>query len=91
MPDVLRGEDHQSPRDEARILAGLDHPREPVQTGVDVGAADALDERRQYVVVLVVAVAQGAQRDRDLRVIERDEVASLSAASAAATSSDVSA
>ncbi len=72
MPDVLRGEDHEPPRDEARVLAGLDHPREPVEAGVDVGAADALDERRQDVVVLVVAVAQRAQRERGLGVVERD-------------------
>ena len=61
-PDVLRREDHEPARDEARVLAGLEHPREPVEPGVGIGAADALDERRHDVVVLVVAVAERAQR-----------------------------
>ena len=32
--DVLRGEAHQPARDVERILAGLDHPRQPVDRGV---------------------------------------------------------
>ena len=70
--DVLRREDHEPPRDEARVLARGEHAREPVEAGVDVGAADALDERREHVVVLVVAVAQRAQRERGLGVGQRD-------------------
>ena len=66
--DVLRREDHQPAGDEARVLARFEHAREPVEPGVDVGAADALDERREHVVVLVVAVAQRAQRERGLGV-----------------------
>ena len=51
--DVLAGQDHQPPRDEARVLARLDHPGQVVQRGVDVGAADRLDEGADHVVVLV--------------------------------------
>ncbi len=58
--DVFRRQDHESPSDEARVLPCGDHAREPVEAGVDVGATDALDERRQHVVVLVVAVAECA-------------------------------
>ena len=90
--DVLRREDHEPARDEARVLPRLEHAGEPVETGVDVGPADALDERREHVVVLVVAVAERTQRQRGLGVGEGDRVGDpTSAASAAATSSDVSA
>ena len=50
------------------VLAGFEHAREPVEPGVEIGAADALDERGDDVVVLVVAVAQRAQRQRGLGV-----------------------
>ena len=57
------------------VLARLEHAGEPVEAGVDVRAADALDERGDDVVVLVVAVAQRAHRERGLGVLERDRVA----------------
>ena len=56
-PDVLAREDHEPARDEARVLARLEHAREPVEARVGIGAADRLDERGDDVVVLVVAVA----------------------------------
>ena len=91
-PDVLGREDHEPARDEPGVLARFEHAGEPVEAGVDVGAADALDERREHVVVLVVAVAQRAQREGGLGVLERDRSARpASTASAVATSSDVSA
>ena len=71
-PDVFGGQDHQPSGDEPRVLARRDHPGQPVQAGVDVGTADALDERRQDVVVLVVAVAECSQRERRFRVREGD-------------------
>ena len=51
--DVLAGQDHQPAGDEARVLPGLDHPRQVVQRRVGVGAAHRLDERADHVVVLV--------------------------------------
>ena len=36
--DVLAGEDHHPAGDEAGILAGLEHPGQPVDGGVGVGA-----------------------------------------------------
>ena len=51
--DVLRRRDDQAPRDEHDVLAGLEHARHPVDGGVGVAAAHALDERRDDVVVLV--------------------------------------
>ena len=66
--DVLGREDHEAAGDVARVLTGFEHPREPVEPGVGIGAADALDERGDDVVVLVVAVAQRAQRERRLGV-----------------------
>jgi hypothetical protein len=71
-PNVLRGQDHEPARDEARILARGHHAREPVEAGIDVRTADALDERGEHVVVLVVAVAERAQRERRFAVGERD-------------------
>ena len=44
--DVLGGEDHEPPGDEAGILARLQHAGQPVQARVGVGAPDALDEPR---------------------------------------------
>ena len=73
-PDVLGREDHEPARDEARVFARFDHAREPVEPGVGIGAADRLDERGDDVVVLVVAVAQAAQRERGFGVVERDRV-----------------
>ena len=63
------GQDHQPPRDEPRVLAGLDHAREVVQRRVDVAAPDALDERAGDVVVLVAVavVADGGPVDRASR------------------------
>ncbi len=43
--DVLAGEDDEAAGDEAGVLAGLEHAGQPVEGGVGVGAADALDER----------------------------------------------
>ena len=54
--DVLGGEDDHAPGDEQRILAGLEHPRQPVDGGVGVGAAQTLDEGGDDVVVLFAAL-----------------------------------
>ena len=75
--DVLGREDHEAARDVARVLAGFDHAREPVEARIGIRAADRLDERGDDVVVLVVAVAQAAERERGFRVGERDRVAAV--------------
>src|SRR5439155_9688192 len=51
--DVLAGVHHHPPGDVARILARLQHPGQPEQGGVGIRAPDALDERRDDVVVVV--------------------------------------
>ena len=51
--DVFGGEDHHAPGDEQRIFAGLEHAHHPVERGVGVAAAHALDKRGDDVVVLV--------------------------------------
>jgi len=51
--DVLTGQDHDAARDEHRILTRVDHAHEPVERGIGIGPAHALDERRDRVVVLV--------------------------------------
>ena len=97
--DVLGGRDHEPAGDEARVLPRLDHARQVVQRGVDVGAADRLDERADHVVVLVALAVVAQQRavDRLRDVVVRDDRASSSAArsadaaAAAAASSAVSA
>ena len=60
--DVLAGQDHQPPGDEARVLARLDHPGQVVQGGVDVAAAHALDQRARDVVVLVAGPVVAGRR-----------------------------
>ncbi len=54
--DVLGGEDHHAPRDEERILAGLEHAHEPVDRRVGIAVAQALDERGDDVVVLLAGL-----------------------------------
>ncbi len=54
--DVLGGEDHHPPHDEARVLSALQHHREVVQRGVRVRAAGRLDPGRGVVVVLVAGL-----------------------------------
>ena len=63
--DILAGEDDHAPEDETRLLAGVDHPRHPVERRVGVGAAQALDERADGVVVDVafLVVEHGAALD----------------------------
>ena len=51
-PDVLRGQDHQTPGQEPRLLAPGQHPRQVVDRGVGVAAADRFDEGRNDIVVL---------------------------------------
>ena len=73
-PDVLAGQDHQPPGDEARVLPRLDHPGQVVQRGVGVGAADRLDEGAGHVVVLVAlpVVAHGGLVDGGLGGLQVD-------------------
>ena len=59
LPDVLGRGDDQAPDDEPRVLAGGDHRGQPVQRGVGVVAAEALDERRHRVVVAVAGAVVG--------------------------------
>src|SRR2546421_8272528 len=49
--DVLGGEDRDAPRDETRVFAGFEHPRDPVDGGVGVGAAHGFDEGGGGIVV----------------------------------------
>ena len=51
--DVLGREDHHAPRDEQRVLAGLEHAHQVVERRVGIAAAHALDERGDDVVVLL--------------------------------------
>ena len=62
--DVFAGQDDQSAGDEPGVLADVEHPGQPVQTGIGIGAPDALDEGAGHVVVGIAAVTQrlGAQR-----------------------------
>ena len=59
VPDVLGRADDQPPGDEPRVLTGGDHRREPVQRRVRIVAAEALDERRDGVVVPVAGPVVG--------------------------------
>ena len=70
--DVLRRADDQPPGDELGVLAGGDHRGQPVQGGVGVVAAEALDERRRGVEVPVAGpvVAEDALLRRGLDVLE---------------------
>ncbi len=63
---------HQTPRDEAGVLTGLDHPGQVVQGGVHVGAADGLDQGTGDVVVLV-AVAVVLHRGPVDRLLQRGQ------------------
>jgi hypothetical protein len=73
---VLGGEDHHPAGDEARVLTGLEHHREVVDSRVRVPATHGLDEGGRVVVVLV-AGAVVPQRTRaggvgDVTLVDRD-------------------
>ena len=72
VPDVLGCADDEPPGDELRVLAGRDHRGEPIEGGVGVVAAQALDEGGHRVVVAVAGpvVAEHALLGRDLDVLE---------------------
>ena len=70
--DVLTGEDDHPPGDEPGILAGLEHPGQPVDRGVGVGTPHRLDERAHDVVVIVAAVAECTRAERLFDVMEFD-------------------
>ena len=71
--DVLGGEDDHAAGDEARVLAALQHHRQVVERGVDVGAAGRLDPGRDEVVV-AVALAVVVERLALQRVLDRGDV-----------------
>ncbi len=74
--DVFRGEDDDPAGDEARVLPRLDHAGQVVEGGVGVGAAHALDEGADDVVVLVAlaVVADGGLVDGLLHHLDGDVV-----------------
>ena len=54
--DVLRGEHDHPPHDELGVLAGVQHQMQPEEGGVRVRSAQALDEGRDDVVVLIAGL-----------------------------------
>jgi hypothetical protein len=75
--DVLRGQDDQPAGDEVDVLPRLQHAGQPVDGGVGVAAAHALDQRRDDVVVHVAGpvVEQVPVLHRPLDRLGRDGVA----------------
>uniref|UniRef100_A0A8W7PIM2 Uncharacterized protein n=1 Tax=Anopheles coluzzii TaxID=1518534 RepID=A0A8W7PIM2_ANOCL len=84
-PDIFARHPHHAPADVARILAGRNHARRPVQGGVVVRGADGFVQRGYDVVVLVAlpivqqvrflqTLAHILQRDGDERIGERAAV-----------------
>ena len=74
--DVLGREAHQPPRDVQRILAGLEHARQPVDRRVGIAVAHRLVQRRDQVVVLLAASCRRGARGAGcvcstLRQVER--------------------
>ena len=70
--DVFRRCDHHAPRDELRVLAAVDHPREPVERRVGGSASPhRFDERGDHVIVhvLVLVVGQRAVRHGGAHVV----------------------
>ena len=90
--NVFRGADDHAASDETRILAGLQHPRQPVDGSVGVAAAHALDEGAGNVVMGVAAavVVEGLALNRVLSGL-RVMVGGCSTADSTATSSAFSA
>ncbi len=71
--DVLGGEDDHPTGDEARVLAPLQHHRQVVEGGIDVGAAGRLDPGGDEVVV-AVTIAVVVERLALQRVLDRGDV-----------------
>jgi hypothetical protein len=51
--DIFRRANHDAARDEARVFAGVNHLRQPVERGVGIAAAHGFDEGGNGVVVRV--------------------------------------
>ena len=66
--DVFPRRDQHAPEDEAGVLAGLHHPRQPEQGGIGIGPPQRFDEGAGGVVVgiAVLVVQHGALLDRFL-------------------------
>ena len=62
--DVFRRADHEAAGDKLRLLAALNHTRQPVERGVGVAAAYAFDESRDNVVVHLALLVVGGGRGR---------------------------
>ena len=79
--DVLAGGNHQTPGDETRILAGVQHLREPVERGIGIRAADGFDEGGGGVVMRVAIgiVGDGFLLDAFLGDFEAQLDASIAA------------
>ena len=71
---VLGGADEDAARDEARVFAGVNHLRQPVERRVGVAAAHGLNERADGVVVrvAVAVIDDGLLLDALLRHFHRD-------------------
>ena len=70
--DVLARQDHHPAGDEPGVLAGLQHPGQPVHSSIGIRSPHRLDECADHVVVVVAAVPQGARRERGLDVGDGD-------------------
>jgi len=76
---VFAGQDEETAQYEARILPGVDHLRQPVQSRVGIRAAHRLDERadRVKVIVALAVVQHGARLDGLLRYSHVDHDAAV--------------
>ena len=89
---VLAGETDEPPHDVERVLARLQHAPQPVESGVGIGAAQRLMQRRDQVVVFLarLVVEQRAMLQRVLHACQinhpRAGLVSLGAVVAASSS-----
>ena len=83
LPTSSRRADHDAPGDEARVLAGFQHPRQPVDRRVRIAAAHALDEGAGHVVMRVAGrvVVERLALDRILGDFEREVAPACAAGS----------
>ena len=72
--DVFTRKDEHAAKNEARVLASVDHARHPVEGRVGIGAAQTLDEGADGVVVDVafLVIQHGPALDALLRHLQRD-------------------
>ena len=77
-PDILGGQNNQTPSDKQRVFSGMNHAGQPVERSVRRGAAHRFDKRGDGVVVAIPGLV--IQRRAALQSVGNDLLSNRAAA-----------